>query len=442
MEIFQDAKRLPFYTTVKGIFYRCAIIVLVWVPVFLTFLPLYLLGLSIWGLPPIVSPWSRFVKYFIASFMAGNSNDDIPFTNRVSVFLIVFSAFLKVPLNGVYWFIDELFFSEYRKVIVEKPVFFITGCRTGSTQLAHYLEDDKTNFVAPTIEESLFPFIWYWKFLKLTGTKKCQKTHKDFSQPQNELEKRHCADLLRTGSFEICAAIWHFSLTSWYLGVDFMKWGFTFVNPVDRPIDNEFCRSFVQYYDSVVKKVVYHRGKPTQCVLVKGHFLMVANELAQRYKGAKFFTVVREPLNRFKSVVNFFKVVNKEGPSSIQYALCPTSWKVIRDYVTDNEVLYCAEEQAFYEKSQGNRLVIPFNKYVNNLRGTLYSVYSFCNIPIPSHVLTEAAKIQNTTHDRQKRRASYNPKFNRSLSSLGVDEDKLKDELADYYQWIKQFDES
>ena len=115
---------------------------------------------------------------------------------------------------------------------------------------------------------------------------------------------------------------------------------------------------------------------------------------------------------------------------------------MLRDYVVDSEALYCTEEKSFYENSQGNKLVVPFNKFVNNLSATLESVYSFCNIPIPSHVLTNAGEIQNTTHNRQKRRASYDPKFNRSLSSLGVDEDKLRDQLADYHQWIKQYDET
>ena len=443
-ETFQDTERLPFFTTIKTISHRCVVIILVWFPVFLASLPLYLLGLSIWGLPPIISPWSRFVKYFIAAFTAGKSNDNIPFTNRVSVFLIVLTAFLKAPLTGLCWFIDELLFSKYHKASITEPVFFITGCRTGSTQLAYYLEDDETNFIAPTIGETMFPFIWYWKFVApLTGiNKRRAKTDKDFSQPQNEFQKRHNTDRLRTGSFEICVAVWHFCLMSWYLGADFMKWGHVIVNCIDRPIDNQFSSSFTQYYDSIVKKVLYHRGMPTQRVLVKGHFMMVANELAQRYKGAKFFTVIREPLDRLRSTINFFKIANKEGPSSNQYALCPTTWKVIRDYVVDIEVIYCTEEQLFYEKSQGSKLVIPFDKYVNNLSATLESIYSFCNIPIPSHVLTNAVKIQNTTHNRQKRRASYDPKFNRSLSSLGVDEDKLRDQLADYYQWIKQFDES
>ena len=108
----------------------------------------------------------------------------------------------------------------------------------------------------------------------------------------------------------------------------------------------------------------------------------------------------------------------------------------------NTQVLYCTEEKSFYEESQDNKLVIPFNKFVNNLSGTLESVYSFCSIPIPSHVLIKAGKVQNTTHNRQKRRASYDPKFNRSLSSLGVDEDKLRDQLVNYYQWIKQYNET
>ena len=221
-----------------------------------------------------------------------------------------------------------------------------------------------------------------------------------------------------------------------------MKWGFPFVKLTDQLIDNQFCSSFVQLCDSTMKKIAYLRGTPIQCILVKGHFLMVADELAQRYEGAKFFAVVREPLDRFRSFINLIKVVNMMEGTMSGYPMCPISWKVVRDFAIDTQVIYCREEQSFYEKSQGNKLVIPFNKYVNNLSATLESVYSFCNIPIPSDVLTNAAEIQNTRHNFKQRRASYDPKFNRTLSSLGVDEDKLRDQLADYYQWMKQFVET
>ena len=438
----EDTVRPPIFTTTIRISYRCTVIVLLWFPVFLICLPLYLLGYVVWGLPPIISPWSRFVTYFIAVFTAGKG-DNIPFINRVSVFLIVFSTLLKVPLNGICWFIDELVFSKYHTVTIKEPIFFVTGTRTGSNQLAHYLEDDKTNFIAPTCFESLFPFIWFWKFvvplLKAAGKFKVQ-SEKDFNQPQKEVDKRQTIDIQKTISFEISLTWWHFNIVSWYLGVNCMKWGFPFVKLIDKQIDNQFCNSFVQWIDLVMKKIMYCRGTPTQRVLVKGHFLMVANELAQRYKGAKFFTVVREPLDRFRSTINLFKVVTIMKATSSGCAMCPPSWKVLRDYVVDTQVIYCAEEQSFYGSSQDNRLVIPFNKYVNNLSATLESIYLFCNIPIPSHVLANAVKIQNTTHNYQKRRASYDLRYNRTLSSLGVGEDKLSDQLDNYYQWIQQFD--
>ena len=132
---------------------------------------------------------------------------------------------------------------------------------------------------------------------------------------------------------------------------------------------------------------------------------MIANELAQLYKGVKFFTVAWEPLNRFKSLINFLKLIDIIERDGFGYAMCPMSWKIARDYVIDTQMLYCTEEKSFYEESQDNKLVIPFNKFVNNLSGTLESVYSFCSIPIPSHVLTKAGKIQNTTYNRQKRKA-------------------------------------
>ena len=79
-------------------------------------------------------------------------------------------------------------------------------------------------------------------------------------------------------------------------------------------------------------------------------------------------------------------------------------------------------------------LAIPFTMYVNNLSTTLRQIYSFCNIPIPDHVLSKAIKLQNTSHDLTKLRASYDLYLNRSLTSLGVDEDKVKEHLTEYIE--------
>ena len=66
--------------------------------------------------------------------------------------------------------------------------------------------------------------------LKATRLFKGQdKDDEDFNQPQSEFEKHHNINLHKHGSFDMCATVWHFSRTSLSLGVEFMKWGFPFV---------------------------------------------------------------------------------------------------------------------------------------------------------------------------------------------------------------------
>jgi len=130
------------------------------------------------------------------------------------------------------------------------------------------------------------------------------------------------------------------------------------------------------------------------------------------------------------------KTVAEDGPGNTQYGLFPTTWKVIRDFVLQTQVPYSEQEMSFYKVCSDNKLVIPFTMYVNDLSAALHRVYSFCNIPIPDDVISNAVKVQHTTHDYTKWKASYDPKFNKSLASLGVNEEKLKEKLSEYTEWM------
>lgn len=164
IEIEDDHIKFTVASGLANILIRCLFTIL-WLPLSIACLPLFLLGLYIWGLPPIIPPWSRYFKYCIAAFTEGGSKDNIPFTNRILVFLITISALIKAPVSGTCWFIDELLFSGYHKIEIKEPVFFITGIRSGSTQLCAYLENDTENFIVPMSGEGLFPFIWVWKLI-------------------------------------------------------------------------------------------------------------------------------------------------------------------------------------------------------------------------------------------------------------------------------------
>ena len=401
-------------------------------------LPLFLLGLLIWGLPPTIPVPSSFWNYFIATLIEGKSDENIPVTNRVLLLFIFWDILIKVPVNGVCWFIDELAFPSYRKVNINKPVFMITAPRTGSTQLCQYMENDYDNFIAPTVGEGLFPYIWMWKIL-VPVVKNLGKEHfliRHFDVYGAEAKKQHNSVLFKSASYDDLVRLWHFDFYCWYLGASFLIWTFS----QSKLGDKDYERNFLPFTDCLIKKLMYYRGKPNQHVLLKGHYLLNASNFEKFYPSAKFFVSVRNPLDRIRSYVGVEKVLVDDGPYKIKYGLFPTTWRVIRDYAIYTQVPYCKLEMEFYKEPADNKLVIPFTMYVNNLSGTLQRIYSFCNIPIPDDVVSNAIRIQSTSHDYSCKKKQIDGIYKRSLASLGVNEGKLKELVEEYIEWISKFE--
>ena len=251
-----------------------------------------------------------------------------------------------------------------------------------------------------------------------------------------EMKKRLNINCFKANTWEIAIGLHHVFLLTYNLGTSFMKWGFVFSALKEQPVDREFCKVFLEFSDYIMKKVMYHRGLQTkQRIFFKSHMLIVARELEQRYNGAKFITVVRDPINRFCSTTNFLKIVSADGPVRWDLNVFPMTWRVARDWVIESQICYCEDEMIFYNQSEENtknKLAISFDTYVNNLTGTLQCIYSFLNVPMSATQLSKAAELQKSSHDRTKRKVAYDPKYNRSLSSLGVDEEKLKEYVSDY----------
>ena len=445
-DLVEDAPLKPsVLSATKNILLQCAC-TLLFLPLTLAFLPLYIIGVIIWGHPPTVSSWSRFYKYFTATFTEGKPEEGIPFTNRVLIFIIILDNLVKIPIKGVCWFMDEILYPSYHKCEIKDPLFFISAARSGSTQMAAYLEDDEENFIAPMVAEAMFPYIWAWKII--APVIKLMELKQYFEVPRSmfgeEYKKRHNVSLFRTETWEAIIGIEPMNLLAYSLGVSFCKWGCPQSSLKDQPVDTEYCKRFIELNDYIMKKVMYHRGSSKQRMFIKTHLLIIARELEQRYDGAKFLTIVRDPVGRFCSFINFAKI---DGPLQRSFNLFPKTWRVARDWVIETQICYCEEEMVFYNHDQcvensRNKLTIPFDTYVKNLAGTLQHVYSFLNISVSAEVLSKAAELQKSSRDRTKRRTTYDPKYNRSLSSLGIDEEKLKEFLSDYINWMKRYDKS
>lgn len=412
-------------------------------------LPFFLLGVVVWGLPPIVSVPSRFYRYLIAVFTEGKPRDSIPFINRVLIFLLILDTLVKAPIRGACWFLDEIFYPTYHKVSMEEPVFFITGPRSGSSQLCKYLENDKDNFVIPTVAEGFVPYIWAWKlseklFVPIFTRLGIKLEHfGELNILSAEAKKRHVFNLFTTDTWDTVFGALHLNEVVLYLGVSFMKWGLPFAR-LSQPVDEDlYINCFGQYTDCVLRKVMYYRGTPTKRILIKGHFLLAAKALEQRYPKGKFFVVVRHPAERICSFINLVKVLCIDGPGFVllRPGLHPPSWRVIRDYTMATQIPYCEQEMSFYKQNQDNKLIIPFTLYKNNLTATLQSIYSLCDVPVPEHVVSNALKLQNTTHNPTTYRPNYDHDYDRSLASLGIDEEKVNEYLSEYIEWINILDD-
>jgi len=211
---------------------------------------------------------------------------------------MIFDCLIKSPIKGIGWFLDEILYPSYHKCKIKQPLFFISAFRSGSTQMAEYLEGDGENFITPMIVEVMFPYIWAWKVIapifKMIGLQKY------FEGPPpsfgEEAKKRHNVNLFKPETFEIPAGIGHMGLAMFSLGISFFKQRYIDCNLKEQPVDREYCKIILELSHHIMKKVMYHRGLSNQRMFIKSHSLIVAKELEQQYDEAKFLTIVRDPV--------------------------------------------------------------------------------------------------------------------------------------------------
>jgi len=392
----------------------------------LPFWVLYLFLRIFMSRPPVVVSNAR-TLHCIRMILTEYPPHGPTFAMRLSMLLELARRIAADGFWGFAWFLDELIWGrELKQVKIVEPLFEISAARSGSTQLARYLEDDP-HLCAPSAAQEAFPFMWLWRIaphLERFMPDWQSRLSRAFLPP--EQEERHEVDPMRMDTFEIVF------LMPYQLGNLFVSLGpralledfaFSLVHGTSRKVwENELIR----FIDAIGRKTLLHawRKSPNQTrhLFIKGHFLNIAPELAKKYPDARFLTMVRAPEKRFQSLINFMRC-------GVTIAPClPTPWPWIVEYVCTSEVLYCEMEMAWYESPDGpRRCVVRFDDYVKDLEGTMRKVYREClDRELSPHVpLTHAA------------RARTNYSVDRSLEQLGVDEAAVKKRLEAYGRWCK-----
>ncbi len=396
----------------------------------LPFAALYLVARLFTERPPCAPAGARYLRCLGLIFTEPVS-PPLPAWVKACLALRVLQRWCLAPVWAVAWWVDALLYGRaLGRVRVVEPLFELSAARSGSTQLAHYLEDDP-RICVPTVAMAAVPFLWLWKLMpvtlgRLVSVERARRAFLD-SLPRPYLQ-RHEMDPFRTDTFEmVFFAGYHLGDILIGLGPRVMCEEFNpaVFAPSIRPT---WEGDFVDFLDAVGRKTLLHAARgadpSSKRLMIKGHFLGVGPALERRYPDARFLAVVRPPSKRLQSVVNYHRC------PIIDPVIEHLPWPWLVRYVLRVEVDYCDAELEFYQRAGGaRRTVIRFDDYVRDLEGTLRRVYRECldleALP-PELPLTHADRVR--TH--------YS--FDRSLAQLGIDVGALDQRLGAYNRWCRQ----
>jgi hypothetical protein len=336
---------------------------------------------------------------------------------------------LMTPLTGLAWLLDELLYGRtLNETAVVAPLFVISGGRSGSTQMARYLEADPC-VTTPNLLQCMFPYLWLWRLAprtigRMMSAEQVRARIKAMMPP--ELLERHELDPFKADTFDGAMYAAHLNPLAMYMGPDVSSREFNFAAfmPEER---SQMEQDFVQLIDRIGRKHLLFiddaGAEQAHRLFIKGHFLCAAEALERHYPDAVFLTLVRDPANRLQSGINYLWV-NPSDP-----AVGPPPWAWLSQSLLQTESDYCRIEQAWFSQENGaRRCVVRFAEFVSDLEGTMQHVYRTCfdQEQLPPHV-------PHTHPPRERKRYTVN----RSLAELGIDADRMRTELADYVAWCQ-----
>lgn len=348
---------------------------------------------------------------------------------RAALILETLRRLAVAPVFGLGWMADPILYGRrLRAIRVEAPLFELSASRSGSTQLARYVEEDP-RVVAPSALQFGFPYLWLWRLAAgplggLVSRAWVERTLAASFPP--EWLERHELDPFRTDTFEVPVLMrYQWSDLFCTLGPDAMRdelWpGRLPETPGARAVWEE---DFLDFLDGIARKTLLFAapgpdGSPRR-LMIKGHFLAVAEALERRYPDGRFLTVLREPEKRLQSVINFHRCHGTDAA----FGPYPWAWVVARaleaepDYDETERLFFCRE-------ARSSRTAVRFDAYVRDLEGTLRAVYrDWLDLPPPAALPSVHA---------ERRRTQY--RVDRSLEQLGVDLEALRRRMEPYERW-------
>lgn len=383
----------------------------------------------VFGRPPkmvLLSQTHRFIRYTIKS-------SELSCFVKADLVMTIIVHTMTSRISGFCWLLDEILYGrQLNSVSVTKPLFVMSAYRSASTEMARTLAKDTNKFVAPNAIMCAFPYLWLWNLITwMVGDDSGISTdeangylNKNFSKESLE---RHDNNHFAIDTFDGYFLSSHLNGLAFQLGADVIVKEFNCARyeEYNRYL---FEHCFVEHVDRIGRKtLLYNKANnmsetSDQIFLLKGHFLQSSGALQKKYPDACFLSVLRDPLHRLKSGINHMAV-----NATLWQGKSP-NWGSLTEAFQQIEVQYCQLEIDWYRNNNGTkRVAVRFDDFIKNSKKTIKRIYED---------LIETDQNDIPYFDIPSK-AVKKYSVDRSLSELGVNEAELKEELKEYYSWMK-----
>jgi omega-hydroxy-beta-dihydromenaquinone-9 sulfotransferase len=312
------------------------------------------------------------------------------------LFLPIFSLFTHVTL-----FLDEIFFSEYRKSQVISPVFIIGNPRCGSTFL-HHLLTKTDDFVAFETWHVLFPALTARALVKPIVSYLI-KSNRSTLMPEQISGSATTLDVIKTEEWLFLHKLnTQFILTMTSLAFDRKE------HPEVRFHDqqSETCRrSSMKFFKGCLQRQMYYTGKKQ--IMAKMHFSTHRiKTLLEAFPDAKFIYLARSPYEVVPSdlSLNWNALEHLWGVKKIPSDKLKL-W-LERRYRYDIDLYkYFYNLRKNKEISEDNVIILRYDELLTNLYGSFEKIVSHIKTN-PSDQLRQVFRHQAQLQKSYKRKHS------------------------------------
>ncbi len=316
---------------------------------------------------------------------------------RMLMYLVRDAA--SVPFLSLFWWIDRLFFCDYRSINLDQVVFLIGQPRSGTTLLLRTLAEDDSKFVAVKHIEWRYPFLVVWRIFELLHLRHMLERVSYWpNTPTGRIARKLHFHVL--GNHEEHGIFFEERFYQHY----FLFRRFPFPNVLDQSSRFECLPSHVRQrmlrtFREVVQKVFYCRGSNEFWITKENEDVSLYRYLASEFPNARFVALVRDPAASLPSF-NAMSVTCTAAKHGVDPRKIP-GWN-------EANMRFRREESERFvtfvnELEQGGRvLVVPFDELVNDISWVVSEVYDFLGLRIGSKYAALLFKMQKEQSVRDR----------------------------------------